>query len=689
MKRIMMKKTKPNPLFEFWLQQWKKKAVVENSSMQFYFSKALSSMKKYPLPLESGKDCIILENFGQKLCSMLDKKLLEYKKWRKIRRNKIERVKYIHKKYTESTETDNLIGYALVLLHLCKEMHSPKFLGFNSESKLILGINQSYNKFLRKLKIDINVLQLSIEMLICIDLIHDIDSVNRYTLTEHGLDITKKVCNFKSAFSAIDIFEILSKEDKITDLIMSEFTSVELKQYMLRKLQPLNVETLSSDICVTSPKESDKYLSGSSQISNKQIVPEQDVEVEDFVYDKCYSQIAKETNHTESRTVQKASEEIIILSDDAIEFFENDCIEPAVVSQILSDTEEILDDFRDEYESQQQLVSNIIDRFQKYSKNEVLGKSDKEKKSPNTINRSKENLESLSEKHSNEFETGITLQPNTFDIILLVDTQETAGGKTKPQHDITLSELKKLDVFFEVRRLSVGDFLWIAKSKISRDEIVLPHIIERKRVDDLASSIKDGRFHEQKFRLKQTGFTYLHYMIENHDKSQYFGGIPYSSLTQACTNSLVQDGFLINYTNNHKHSMEYLASMTNILINKYLGKTIKQCQVSTIPKVDIQCSILYAPSFSEFSKSTSKTKNFTVRQMFIRQLIQLKGLTVDKASAITSVYPTPYALILALREAGNNGEKLLSNLQYGPQKRQIGPALSKILYQLYTQKELL
>lgn len=55
---------------------------------------------------------------------------------------------------------------------------------------------------------------------------------------------------------------------------------------------------------------------------------------------------------------------------------------------------------------------------------------------------------------------------------------------------------------FEVRRLSVGDFLWICRDESNKDnELVLPYIVERKRMDDLASSIKDGRFHEQKVSL--------------------------------------------------------------------------------------------------------------------------------------------------------------------------------------------
>lgn len=65
-----------------------------------------------------------------------------------------------------------------------------------------------------------------------------------------------------------------------------------------------------------------------------------------------------------------------------------------------------------------------------------------------------------------------------------------------------LEELKKTGISFDVRKLHVGDFLWVAK-EISGEqrELVLDYIVERKRMDDLARSIKDGRFKEQKVCL--------------------------------------------------------------------------------------------------------------------------------------------------------------------------------------------
>lgn len=60
-----------------------------------------------------------------------------------------------------------------------------------------------------------------------------------------------------------------------------------------------------------------------------------------------------------------------------------------------------------------------------------------------------------------------------------------------------MKELEAEGVTLEVRSLKVGDFAWLSRNSAGQ-ELLLPYIIERKRLDDLASSIKDGRFHEQK-----------------------------------------------------------------------------------------------------------------------------------------------------------------------------------------------
>ncbi|XP_055303441.1 crossover junction endonuclease MUS81 [Sitodiplosis mosellana] len=279
----------------------------------------------------------------------------------------------------------------------------------------------------------------------------------------------------------------------------------------------------------------------------------------------------------------------------------------------------------------------------------------------------------------------------TFKIILLVDTQETAG-KSKRQLDTTLKALEQRKVNFEVRRLSVGDFLWICRDETNKEhELVLPYIIERKRMDDLASSIKDGRFHEQKFRLSDCGLHNRIYMIENRGNNTHVG-LPLTNLLQATTNTLVQNGFIVKFTDSNENSMFYLSVMSNLLIKMYAKKDLVHSTKTEIDRLPANYySDLDAKSevelidFKEFSKSTGKMRNFTIRDMFNRQLVSLKSLSIDKALAITEIYPTPRSLISAYDRCFDEKEamNLLADISCGKLKRPLGTTISQTIYKLF------
>lgn len=46
------------------------------------------------------------------------------------------------------------------------------------------------------------------------------------------------------------------------------------------------------------------------------------------------------------------------------------------------------------------------------------------------------------------------------------------------------------------------------------EELVLPYVVERKRLDDLAQSIRGTRYHEQKHRLSRCGLPHVIYLAE-------------------------------------------------------------------------------------------------------------------------------------------------------------------------------
>lgn len=71
--------------------------------------------------------------------------------------------------------------------------------------------------------------------------------------------------------------------------------------------------------------------------------------------------------------------------------------------------------------------------------------------------------------------------------------------------------------------------------------------------------------------------------------------------------------------------------------------------------------------------------------MFAKQLMQLHGLSGEKAESIVKIYPTPVSLVEALKAAGKQATHLLSKIEYGKNRRKIGASISATLAKLYTQ----
>ncbi|XP_069865842.1 crossover junction endonuclease MUS81 [Dipodomys merriami] len=285
----------------------------------------------------------------------------------------------------------------------------------------------------------------------------------------------------------------------------------------------------------------------------------------------------------------------------------------------------------------------------------------------------------------------LELRPGEYRVLLCVDTGETRGAGHRPE---LLRELQRLRVAHTVRKLHVGDFVWVAQETEPRDparpgELVLDHIVERKRLDDLCSSIVDGRFREQKFRLKRCGLGRPVYLVEDHG-SVHNLSLPESTLLQAVTNTQVIDGFFVKRTADIKESAAYLALLTRALERLYQGRTLHSRpwgaqgdpKPGERPSPNPLCSLL---TFRDFNAGAIKNKAQSVREVFARQLMQVRGLSGEKAAALLERYSTPASLLAAYDACATPKEQemLLSTIKCGRLQRNLGPALSRTLSQLY------
>ena len=76
-------------------------------------------------------------------------------------------------------------------------------------------------------------------------------------------------------------------------------------------------------------------------------------------------------------------------------------------------------------------------------------------------------------------------------------------------------------------------------------------------------------------------------------------------------------------------------------------------------------------TFQEFNDHSNKNKPPTVKEMFGRCLVQISGVSQEKAVAILTKYPTPLSLYNAYEACENENArlKLLSNIKFGKQNR--------------------
>lgn len=295
--------------------------------------------------------------------------------------------------------------------------------------------------------------------------------------------------------------------------------------------------------------------------------------------------------------------------------------------------------------------------------------------------------------------TPIILSPGTFSVQLLLDVREV---RAKTDRDYLKEELAKKGVRPIVRALELGDVQWVAKvhdvdflrrNGAEGDEVVLDHIIERKRLDDLIGSIKDGRFREQKFRLKRSGVKNVTYLIEEISLDQAHFQKYEESVESAIASTQVVNGFSVKKTRGVDESIRYLVRMTSILKKVYEKRPLKVIPTRVItaqnylpllshlrakePRSD------YYISYPAFASLASKSEMLTLRDLFLKMLMCTRGVTGEKAIEIQRIWKTPNDLVRAFDNCGigEDGKKkkremVSTHLGNKVKSKQVGKALS-------------
>ncbi|KAL2057584.1 hypothetical protein ABVK25_001968 [Lepraria finkii] len=269
----------------------------------------------------------------------------------------------------------------------------------------------------------------------------------------------------------------------------------------------------------------------------------------------------------------------------------------------------------------------------------------------------------------------IPLRPGAFTVHLVLDNREV---RSKDDRDYIFTQLTKAGTPPLLRGLSLGDFFWVAKlhdpALLSRygesgDEVALDWIVERKRLDDLVGSITDGRFQEQKFRLRKSGVRNVVYLIEEFSLSAEKGAKFHEAIQSAIASTQVVNGYFVKRTQKLDDTIRYLARMTRMLKAMYERKTLHLIPTSALTPTTYLPLLThlrshpdhkdktYTITYPSFASLASKNDTMTLRDVFLKMLMCTRGISGDKALAIQKVWKTPREFLEAFEACGSQKER--------------------------------
>ncbi|XP_047055375.1 crossover junction endonuclease MUS81-like [Lolium rigidum] len=217
-----------------------------------------------------------------------------------------------------------------------------------------------------------------------------------------------------------------------------------------------------------------------------------------------------------------------------------------------------------------------------------------------------------------------------YKVVLILDDRETLGQRStrKFVHNIH----SQFNIPVEMKRLPVGDAIWIARHKVLGTEYVLDFIVERKNVDDLVGSIRDNRYKDQKLRMQKCGLRKLIYLVEGDPNTVD----SVESVKTACFTTEILERFDVQRTTGYPDTERRYGRLTLSIIDYY------STNFSTAADTSRVCM-----TYDEFVKRCSDLEKVTVSDIFALQLMQVPQATEEAVLAVTSLYPTLLSLAQA------------------------------------------
>ena len=211
--------------------------------------------------------------------------------------------------------------------------------------------------------------------------------------------------------------------------------------------------------------------------------------------------------------------------------------------------------------------------------------------------------------------------------------------------------------------LDIGDYIFKYKDKIAL-------VIERKSIEDFASSIKDGRYREQKSRLLNNfSKNNILFLVEGdlmiNNKSFNFNKVDKYTIYSSLINLYIRDNFNVFISYSKEHTIDFLENVAN-KIKKQGDKLIDNFDLNL--KENHDTSLLN-------TINSKKNKNISPNLVYKSQLCNIPNISCTFADVIIEKYPNMPTLIKDLEQLEYSEKiSLIENLYYikNDKKRKIG-----------------
>jgi len=228
-------------------------------------------------------------------------------------------------------------------------------------------------------------------------------------------------------------------------------------------------------------------------------------------------------------------------------------------------------------------------------------------------------------------------------IKLIIDSREKNLYNNIKERDL---DIYKNNINIEYLSLELGDIKIII---YDNDEIIRELVFERKTLNDLNSSLYDGRYKEQKNRLlSNIAINNLTYIIEGDTISKSINRNS-KNISSVYIHTLYRDDIRIIFTDNLFETTNFILTLCSKIIDKPENFYNSNKNTDYLNCIKIK---------------SKKIENITPDNCFILQLSQIPTISNIISKNIVEIYPNIRILIEKLDNCENEKEKikLLSNI---------------------------